>query len=178
MCAPQPAESPNGFDMNVATYPSRCASSLTPFLNVNAWSGPARPAAGAVVDLPLRAGVLAVGGDDVDPERAHLVDDPLDERHPRVPHGVEDVVAGEERLAGLAVEEVELGLDADQRLVAELVAAVEDAAEDLTWCGAERRPSSQKVSQIMRPVASAHGTSAAVAGSGRSRWSAYAISSL
>jgi hypothetical protein len=34
------------------------------------------------------------------------------------------------------------------------------------------------VSQIIRPVASTHGTTAAVAGSGISRWSAYAISSL
>ena len=58
------------------------------------------------------------------------------ERHPGVPHRVEDVVAGEERLPRLAVEDVELGLDADQRLVAELVAALEDAPEDL----ARRRP--------------------------------------
>ena len=33
--------------MNVARYPSCLAISFTPFLNVNAWSGPANPRPGA-----------------------------------------------------------------------------------------------------------------------------------
>ncbi len=54
--------------MKVAISPSWWASSLAAFLKLNAVSGPAIPRAGAEHDLPLRAGVLAVGGDDVDAE--------------------------------------------------------------------------------------------------------------
>ena len=38
------------------------------------------------VDLPLRAGVFAVGRDDVDAEPAHVGHDALDERNPGVPN--------------------------------------------------------------------------------------------
>src|SRR5207249_3706152 len=49
MCVwqPLPADSANGLLMKVARYPSRCAISLTPFLNVKALSGPAIPMPGA-----------------------------------------------------------------------------------------------------------------------------------
>ena len=40
---PLPAEVANGLLMNVARYPSCFAISLTPFLNVKAWSGPSSP---------------------------------------------------------------------------------------------------------------------------------------
>ena len=49
MCvwAPQPAEPANGLDMKDASSPSLRAISLTPFLKLNARSGPAMPAPGA-----------------------------------------------------------------------------------------------------------------------------------
>ena len=100
--------------------------------------GAGHAASGGVVDLPLRARVLAVGRDDVDPVLAHLADDPLDRGHPRVPHRVEDLIALEQRLAGLCVEEVELGLHPHHRLVPELPGAFEHAGEDVARRGGER----------------------------------------
>ena len=95
---------------------------------------------GGVVDLPLRARVLAVRGDDAEAEVLELLDELLDERHVRVPHRVEDVIALEERLLRLAVQEVELRLEAEQGLEPEPPAAVEHPAEDAPRQRPQRLP--------------------------------------
>ena len=100
--------------------------------------GPVHPGGGSVVDLPLRARVFAVRGDDVDAEAGHLVHDPLDQGHPGVSDCVEDVVAAEEWRLCLSVEDEELRLDADQRLVAELVTTIEHPAKDMARSRFER----------------------------------------
>src|SRR5207253_5907707 len=69
---------------------------LDPVLEAERPIRPRHARTGRVVDLPLRARVFAVGGDDVDPEVAHLADDAFDRRHPGVPNRVEDVIAAEQ----------------------------------------------------------------------------------
>src|SRR5712691_9292595 len=85
-----------------------------------------------IVDLPLRARVLAVGRDDVNPVVAHLTDDSLDRRNPRIPDGVENVMAVEELPVSLRIEEVELVLHPHHGLVAELSATLQHTMEHVT----------------------------------------------
>jgi len=112
-CYPAAAERPLPFALEVREL-------LDAVLEAERLVGPGHPGRRAVDDLPLRARVLAVGGDDVDPEPADFGHDPLDRGNPGVSHRVEDVVAVEQGLPGLSVEQIELGLDPDQRLVSEL----------------------------------------------------------
>ena len=97
--------------------------------------GTVQAAAGGEVDLPLRSGVLAVGGDDLDSHTGHQVHDPVDGRDPLVADHVEDVVALEQALVALPVEEVELELAAGHRFESHAGGLLEHAPVDGPWSG-------------------------------------------
>ena len=97
-------------------------------------------AAGREVDLPLRAGVLAVRGDDVHAHLRHLLDDPTDRGDVIVPDGIEDLVAVEERLVRVSCQEIELELRTHQGVEPHRTSLLQGATEDVARGGGERRP--------------------------------------
>ena len=106
---------------------------------------PVHALAGRERDLVLRARVLGVVRDHVDPDGSQLVEQRLEERHVRVPYGVEDVHALEEASLRLPVQEVELRLEAEERLIARCAAALERPAVDAAWHRLERLAVAERV---------------------------------
>ena len=106
---------------------------------------PVHALAGGERDLVLRARVLGVVRDHVDPDGSQLVEQRLEERHVRVPYGVEDVHALEEASLRLPVQEVELRLEAEERLIARCAAALERPAVDAAWHRLERLAVAERV---------------------------------